>query len=62
MFCIEKSVEGNTNEDVIDGKCNFLIQNGADPSFMEVAVVRGPREPALLIYQVSMCNHALSTI
>ena len=42
MYCIEESVEGSTCGDVIDGKCNFLIQNVAGPSSMEVAVARGP--------------------
>ena len=62
MYYIEESVEDSTFEDVVDGKCNFLIQNGAGPSFMEVAAARGPQETNLLIYQVSMCIDALSKI
>ena len=62
MYYIEESVEGSIFEDVIDGKCNFECQNGAGPLFMEVAAARGPQEPTLLAYQVSMCIDALSTI
>lgn len=47
---------------LLNGKCNYLIQTGAGPLFMIVAVARGPQEPTSLTYQVSMCNGALSEI